>query len=167
MVEGSKKQGRPVALGVALILIGVFFLADRAGIVEFSWPLILLAIGVAIIAGAGKGKRADVMFPGTLLFLLGLVFLLEHNTPWFHGGWGDAWPLLIIAVGLAFIVSYFANTSKGTGPLIPGVVLIGLGFLFFLATYNVIHWTRLGNFIQWWPLILVLVGIWLLVKRKK
>lgn len=47
------------------------------------------------------------------------------------------------------------------------VVLIGLGVLFLLANLGYIHIPRLRPMLaQWWPAILIVVGLFLLVRRR-
>jgi uncharacterized membrane protein len=46
--------------GIVFIVLGVLFLLERLGIVALSgryvWPVVLVAIGVAIIFGGGRGR---------------------------------------------------------------------------------------------------------------
>ncbi len=44
--------------------------------------------------------------------------------------------------------------------LIGGFILIGLGALFLLDNFNVIP----GNVVDWWPVLIVGAGLWLLVQ---
>ena len=44
-------------------------------------------------------------------------------------------------------------------------ILIGLGIIFLLSNHGLLP--HLGPLMaQWWPLILVIVGVWLLLKNK-
>ena len=47
------REGRTVAFGVVLVIIGLIFLAESLGITEFGirelWPLILIGIGAVIL----------------------------------------------------------------------------------------------------------------------
>ena len=47
--------------GIVFILLGVLFLFDRLGVIVVSsryvWPIVLVAIGVAIIMGGGSRDR--------------------------------------------------------------------------------------------------------------
>ena len=46
-------EGRTVAFGVVLVIIGLIFLAESLGITEFGirelWPLILIGVGAVIL----------------------------------------------------------------------------------------------------------------------
>jgi len=155
---------RPWFLGITLICIGALFILNKADIFSFSWPLILIVIGIAIFAGASPGKRRDSVFPSSLLVLLGLSFLIQQSH-WFYRGFADGWPLFMISVGLAFIFAYLAQTNKGTGLLIPGGILTGLGTLFLLAENRIIDWHGLWKIFNWWPVILIVLGLWLLLRK--
>ena len=47
--------------GIVFIVLGVLFLFDRLGVIAVSsryiWPVVLVAIGVAIIVGSGSRHR--------------------------------------------------------------------------------------------------------------
>lgn len=45
--------------------------------------------------------------------------------------------------------------------LTPGLILIAIGIIFLLSNFNII-----GSWSEWWPLILVAVGIGMLFQRK-
>ncbi len=49
--------------GVVFILLGALFLFERLGIVDVSsryiWPIVLVAIGVAILFGGGRHRHHD------------------------------------------------------------------------------------------------------------
>ena len=48
---------------------------------------------------------------------------------------------------------------------ISAYILIGLGIIFLLSNHGLLP--RLGPLMaQWWPLILIIVGIWLLLRHK-
>jgi hypothetical protein len=48
---------------------------------------------------------------------------------------------------------------------IGGYILIGLGIIFLLSNLGWLPPVR-SLMAQWWPLILIIVGIWLLLRRK-
>ena len=51
-----------------------------------------------------------------------------------------------------------------TRSLVPAVVLIGVGIIFLLSNFGLLP--RIGPLLaQWWPLILIVVGIGMLVRR--
>lgn len=49
-----------------------------------------------------KSKNNKSVFAGAFLIVLGVIFLLDNFVPAFH--FGDFWPLLLIAFGIAIIL---------------------------------------------------------------
>ena len=91
---------------------------------------------------------------GLFLILVGGL-LLAGNQGWLSQGAG--WSYFIIGLGAILIIGFFvryfgilANRWSGVGGLIAGValVLIGVAFLY--------------GFGNWWPLVLLVVGIGIL-----
>ncbi len=162
----TKDSGRPVTAALMLILIGGFFLVDRMNLIEFHWPLLLIAVGVLLLIFAIRDhKVAAEIFPSALFILVGLVLYAERATPWFHGGLSDAWPLLIVAIGVANLLGFMFSPKKGKGQLISGIVMILLGFFFFLVVFEYIMWSDISSVLTWWPVLLVGVGIYLLIDK--
>jgi len=63
------------------------------------------------------------------------------------------WPLILIAIGISKLGRHDRNS---------GILLILLGILFLLSTFNIIHWHQIWRF---WPVILIIIGIGMLMKR--
>jgi hypothetical protein len=93
---------------------------------------------------------ASPIFPGLILVLLGVLFLLANQG---IIGWGEWWQYFLIGLGGIFLVEAAIrggqgdNRGYGTGRIITGIVLIGIGVLF------------LAGLTTWWPLILIGAGI--------
>ena len=92
-----------------------------------------------------------------LLFILigGLIFV--DNKGWLQGG--EGWLYFIIGLGgifiLGFLLRYFGNKSNSwstAGGLVVGLALVYVGTAF------------LYGFGDWWPLVLIPIGIGSLVK---
>jgi hypothetical protein len=90
---------------------------------------------------------------GLLLILVGVLFFIGQQ----QGiGWDVLWKYLLIGLGAIFIIDGFIHLwgpehDGSLGRFIPGIVIlfIGLAFLF--------------NFSQWWPIILIAVGVIILI----
>jgi predicted membrane protein len=95
-------RGR-VLTGVLLFLIGILLLLKTANIVFFpgwffTWPMILIAVG--LFSGIKHGFRggAWVMF-----LLIGGLFLANQVEPTMHME-RFVWPIILIAMGIGFIL---------------------------------------------------------------
>lgn len=156
------RRGNTVG-AVTLIVLGMVLLADRLDWFAFSWPMILIGIGVALLIQSIVDKRHQPVQGGVLLLLLGLVFLadVEHWLPW---GLARDWPMILLAIGVAVIIGYFVNPHRH-GNLTGGIILLVLGGLFYAAEYHYVRWGTLHEVFEWWPILLLALGVWLLVKR--
>src|SRR6056297_2489148 len=57
--------------------------------------------------------------------------------------------------------------KKDRSNIILGTVLICLGLLFLLNTFNLISWQTWNLIIHFWPVILIIIGLNILFKRSK
>lgn len=94
------------------------------------------------------------LFWGLLLILIGALFFINQQ----QGiEWDILWKYLVIGLGAIFIIDGLAHYWSPSynygsfGRFIPGVILlfVGLAFLF--------------NLNQWWPIILIAVGVIILL----
>ncbi len=92
-----------------------------------------------------------------ILFILAGFLIFADNKGWTPGGVG--WLYFAIGLGgifiIGFLVRYFGNPGHrwgGFGGLVVGIALVYIGIAF------------LNGFGDWWPLVLVPVGIGFLVK---
>ena len=149
-----------------LIGIGLYFLLRQLKLPIFtdfySWPTILIIIGIALLIYSFQSKDYNSLFSGTLLFGLGIHFHgIKH-----YSFWIDNWAMYPLIVGIAFLVRYI-KTKQG---LLPGLILIIISCIF-IFSINIPSWFNwihdvVGFIDVYWPIILVVIGIYLLKKRK-
>ena len=89
-------------------------------------------------------------FPGVILIVLGLIFLLPNFTSW---RFDELWPLLILAVGATFLVGYLENRTN-YGLLMPATILIVIGCLFLYTETSGWH-----HMAELWPVFMLAPGI--------
>lgn len=111
------KNNRAI-IGVVLVLVGLFLVLRNTGIfpdfidhVIFSWPMLLVAVGLVMtLGGAEKTAGVIVMAVGSF-FLIPTIF---RET--FHA-YNMFWPSIFIIIGVIFIVSkrkgFNSVVSKG------------------------------------------------------
>jgi predicted membrane protein len=110
--RSNRSCGGGLIWGVALTLLGVAFLLDHMGYINIDhvwrfWPLIL------IVAGASHITAPERRFWGIILIAAGVVLQL-NQLGMTHFGWGDLWPIILIAVGLMILWgSIEARTRPG------------------------------------------------------
>src|SRR5699024_1106171 len=99
-------------VGYLLIGIGVFFLFKHLKIPIvtdfYSWPTLLMMIGILFLIQSSKTKHSNYLFTGTLLLGLGIHFHgVKH-----YSFWIDHWAVYVFLVGIAYIVQSL-KTKKG------------------------------------------------------
>lgn len=96
-----RSQGR-IFWGLLLVVLGVLFLLDRTGTLDFGdlvarfWPVIFILIGVSILLSNNFRNAGSGLF----FILFGAFFLLLRLRIFDQAVWRFLWPLAIIAVGL-------------------------------------------------------------------
>jgi predicted membrane protein len=91
-------------LGIGIILVGLLFLANNLGILDyeirkyiFRWEVILMALGIIFIFG--RGKRST----GIILLVIGGAFYLRDFLDYSFSFWQIFWPGILILAGLMLI----------------------------------------------------------------
>ncbi|MFC0522425.1 LiaI-LiaF-like domain-containing protein [Pontibacillus salicampi] len=153
--------------GIFLIGIGLYFLLKELNIPIitnfYSWPTILIIIGIAMMLHSYLSRDHDKLFPGTVVLGLGIHF---HGVQHFRF-WIDHWGVFLFIIGIAFLIRY----QKTRSGLFSGIILVGLSlFTIFVSNKpSWFHWINaLVNMIEtFWPLLLVLTGLYLLFFKKR
>ncbi|KGP73867.1 LiaI-LiaF-like domain-containing protein [Pontibacillus yanchengensis] len=153
--------------GIFLIGIGIYFLLQQFNIPIithfYSWPTILIIIGVAMLLNSYISNDYEPILPGTILLGLGIHF---HGL-YTYSFWIDHWGMFPLIVGIAFLLRY----QKSKQGLLPGLLLVAIA-LFSIFVSNKPGWfqwiTIAANFVEtFWPLLLILIGIYILFIKKK
>ena len=120
--EGFRRDhqlsGNRVIIGVILVLAGLFLVIRNTGIfpdfidnVVFSWPMLLVTIGVVMTLGGSDKTAGIIVMAVGGFFMIPLIF---RET--FHM-YNMFWPSIFIIIGVIFIVSkrrgWNSVTSKG------------------------------------------------------
>lgn len=92
-------------VGVALMLFGFVFLADRLDLIDLGtvgawWPLFPIVFGVARIA---SWHSAEDVGSGVTWTLMGLWFWASVEG-WQGLSWRNSWPLALAAIGTGMVV---------------------------------------------------------------
>ncbi|MBK8882597.1 MAG: hypothetical protein IPN67_09520 [Bacteroidales bacterium] len=91
-------------IGVILVLVGFFLVLKNTGFfpgfidhIIFSWPMLLITIGVVITLGSSGGKTS-----GIIVMAVGAFFLIPHI---FRETFdvNMFWPSIFIIIGVIFI----------------------------------------------------------------
>lgn len=152
--------------GAALISIGILALAGQFLDVEWVGQFFLLALGAIFLVWGLLSRTFGLIIPGSILTGLGMgVFLVsgpfssvpELTTPAilllsFAGGWV-----------LMSLLSLLTSDGFQAWPLIPAAIMGLLGAAFLAGEEGLKALSLVG---QAWPLILIVIGLYLVLVRK-
>ncbi|MCP8617029.1 LiaI-LiaF-like domain-containing protein [Salirhabdus salicampi] len=153
--------------GLFLIGLGIYFILRHnfVPILEnfYSWPTIIMLVGIAFLLNGYIYKKFDDLLPGIVIFGLGVHFhmLIYSST------WKDLWAMYLLIVGLGFLVRY-QKSRKGFWP---GISMLVLAILGLISAYRP-DWVHLPQLIAVdnhfvIPIIVIIVGIYILFMNKK
>lgn len=155
-----KPNSRSVVPGLIIITLGIIFLLNNFGAIDFDWEdfwsYLILLIGVIFWIGfiADRSKYGLIM-PGTILLVIGLMFVYCNRFGWDE--MENIWPFFILAPALGMFGMYLLG-KRDRGLLIPAFILSALGIIFLLQNY---YWLR-----YLWPIALIAIGASMLVRKK-
>jgi len=153
---------RNLTAGVVLLLLGIFFLLSRT--FHFSGPgTILLLLGTIFLTlSAARGFRGPLL-PGGILLGLGAGFLFQRTLDPILPGWAT----LLAGLGAGFLLVAALDRAAGRerrpAPLVPGLVLVGIASIAALSRFTPVLavFDRVRDF---WPWALVAVGVLLIAQ---
>ena len=162
----NKKGRSQLALGVILILLGAWFLADKS-IPAFhsffdkytEWPVNMLLIGgVIFILGLVLGQPG-MSVPAAIVAGLGGIFYYQDATGNF-ASWSYMWALIPGVIGVGTIVAGLLgeNTAQNLKHGLNMMVISAVLFLVFSSFFG--GWELLGNYGP--SILLILLGLWVL-----
>ncbi len=161
----SREQRSSLAIGLVLVLAGLWFLAVNLFPAlgdwwnnTVDWPLAVIGAGVLLFLLAVFTGVPGLAVPASIVTGIGGLLWWQNATGnW--GSWAYAWTLIPGFVGVGIILTALlegrSNFREGMNMVLTSLVLF------------VIFGTFLGGlplFGRYWPVLLILVGIWLLVR---
>lgn len=154
-------------IGTLLIGIGVYFLLKELHISLlnnfYTWPTILMIIGVALLLDGYIAREKESIFSGTVI--LGIGIHIHGLMTYAH--WIESWAIYVLILSIAFLLRA-QQTKKG---IIPGIILliIALFSLFSNIKPGWFYWIDFTyKFIEdFWPLLLIGMGIYFLYFKRK
>lgn len=160
----KSKQTLP---GLILVIIGMYYLSQQFDFslpytnIVLKWPSILFLIGLILSWQGFSNKDDNKMFSGVVLLGLGTLFHGIHTFQY----WDYNWPFFTLIISFAFFMKYFVNKRDGMTPAII-LLLISASALFLPRLLDHYH-NLLTGYESFWPVILIIVGIYLLFFKKR
>jgi len=160
-----------LAIIIVLFIIVSFFLSifniipiTLTDILSYS----LLVIGIALVYGESLRQNRLTVFLGSIIFLLGVYFLISENFNLNISG-GTSISLILILAGSGLLVLHISTSTKIIF-LIISIIFLSAG-LILLIVYS--HWS-FGSFLlsvlpilnYLWPVLIILFVLVILLKNK-
>lgn len=163
------KQRQSIVVGVVLIAFGIWALLSALNVrwasMDQLWPVVVMVGGAVVLFGAlsERPRKSDGVWFGVTALLSGGLFLYITIGA---GEWRDLswlWPAFPLIGGVAWIVSWLTNLREVSN-LVTGLIACLIGGLGFAYTYGLLDAERGQSIARFWPLILVLIGVGLIIQ---
>lgn len=167
----TTRRRPPIVLGLALILLGIWLLGRELGLPLFRgnvlWPWFIVFVGLVFWLRYifFPSRSSEDVFWGTAALLAGGFLLAWYNhllSTDMHG-WGDLWPLIPLIFGFSALVQWVFDV-RNWGALIAGLIFGAVGAVGLAYTSGYITPVKALEIARWWPVIVILAGLGLLLK---
>lgn len=160
-------KGQRIFPGIILIGFGLYFYLQQSSYSFAStfllWPTLLLIIGAAFLAQGYWARDYESIFPGVILVGFGIHFHVVNKL--------TIWPnnigILILIIALAFLLRY-QKTGNG---MFQGALFLVISILLLFYETVMAWFGILGEGVMlitnFWPILLVIIGLGLLVWKRK
>lgn len=157
---------------VIVVFIIVSFLLSLFNILSITFTDILsyslLMIGIALVYGESIRRNRLLVFLGSVIFLLGIYFLISENFN-LNINAATSIPIILIFAGACLLVLHISTSTKNIF-LIISILLLSTGMTLLIANsrWNISSFFQsflpVLNFL--WPVIIIVILIALLLKIK-
>jgi hypothetical protein len=155
---------------IIVLFIIVAFLLSILNVIDITLTNILsytlLIIGIALVYGESIRQNRISVFLGSIVFLLGVYFLISENFE-LNNRDGMSVPIILIFAGTGLLVLHISTKTKKIF-LIISIILLSAGSTLLIMSSHL----SVGSFIQsflpvlnfLWPAIIILIVIVLFLK---
>lgn len=169
---GRRSAGSTMALGVVLVVVGIFALGIVVfgiDLTQYGWPLFVIIPGLTLLVVGFVGGGVGASVPGGIVTMLGLVLAYQSSSgDW--ASWAFAWALVAPGgVGLGLYLQALrdrdpAMLRRGRTLIFIAALIFMIGFVVFESILG-ISGTDYGFFGKAaLPGLLIVIGIILLVR---
>ncbi|MCB8934837.1 MAG: hypothetical protein KIS95_12600 [Anaerolineae bacterium] len=152
--------------GIILIVAGGAFLVNQlfpTVFGGFSWPWIMVGLGVIFTLAALIGRVGGLMVPGVILLGLGGIFLYQvRSGDW--ESWAYIWTLIPAFAGLGMVLGGLLDPEmRPSRPA--GLIMIAAGLVGYAVFGGVFGLDP--SILRFWPVLLIVFGVWVLIKAMR
>lgn len=161
----SHTRRNRIISGLILILLGGLFLVNQMVDIPSVGKLFLPGLGLIFLIWGIVTRTGGLLIPGGILTGIGAgVYLMD--TLRLEGQQEPGVFLMTFGGGFALItlLSLVFSDEKHWWALIPGGILAAIGAAVYMGGPALKVLETIGNF---WPVILILIGVWVIFRRRE
>lgn len=158
----NRSQRSSLAVGVILVLVGVYFILanmvpqfNQWLNISYSWPVIILAVAAALLVLGLIVGAPDMAVPAVIVGGIGGILYYQNLTGnW--GSWAYMWALIPGFSGIGMLLAHAlgARDRYSLGSALDTIGTSLVMFIIFGAFFGAFK--SLGDY---WPLLLIAAGI--------
>jgi len=169
----QRRGGSSAALGIVLVVVGIFALLvvmSGVDLTENGWPLFIIIPGLTLMVVGFVSIGAVATIPGGIVTMLGIVLAYSNSTgDW--PIWAYAWSLVVpFGIGLGMYLQALRDHDQhalrtGRTLLFIGLMIFLIGFVLFESILGISGRDYFGPYGKAaLPALLIIVGAILLVR---
>lgn len=172
MAQDNSRGRTNVLIGIVLVGLGALFLLGQLfgfSMMQFLWPFFVIVPGLLFFVGMvlGGKQAGPLAIPGSIVTMTGLLLLYQSVTGHWES-WSYAWALVFpTSVGVGLLINgAWSDIERlrqtGMKWITGGLVVFLLAGIFFELLIGIS-----GGLVSdvVWPALLILLGVYLLVRR--
>ncbi|WP_416420423.1 LiaF transmembrane domain-containing protein [Priestia aryabhattai] len=160
-----KKQS--MFFGVLLVGFGIFFLLNELHMSiaakVYTWPVLLILIGAALLTESALSQDHSNLLASYILITLGIHFYVSEQIPF--------WPKNISMVVFMVAISFLLSARKAKSGFFQGGTLLIIAILMMFSDRLKLFLPKVEDGVNYlttfWPILLLLVGLYLLFFKRK
>ncbi|AYE49049.1 hypothetical protein OEA_04455 [Priestia megaterium NCT-2] len=160
-----KKQS--MFFGVLLVGFGIFFLLNELHMSiaakVYTWPVLLILIGAALLTESALSQDHSNLLASYILITLGIYFYVSEQIPF--------WPTNISMVVFMVAISFLLSARKAKSGFFQGGTLLIIAILMMFSDRLKLFLPKVEDGVNYlttfWPILLLLVGLYLLFFKRK
>lgn len=153
--------------GVLLVGFGIFFLLNELHMSiaakVYTWPVLLILIGAALLTESALSQDHSNLLASYILITLGIHFYVSKQIPF--------WPTNISMVVFMVAISFLLSARKVKSGFFQGGTLLIIAILMMFSDRLKLFLPKVEDGVNYlttfWPILLLLVGLYLLFFKRK
>jgi hypothetical protein len=168
----ARRSGTGLALGVVLVVVGIFYLVVQVAGIDlstFGWPLFVIIAGLTLLIVGFASLGTGAAIPGGILTMVGLILAYQNSTGHWTS-WAYAWALVAPGgVGLGLFLQGLRERNiglirQGRSLMFIALLIFMVGFVFFESIFNISGINDLPVVKAALPALFLLIGLLLLAR---